>query len=76
MPNEENMEKLEIFELNSLVPDKALKNASARRKKKVKSPLGISLSEWRKHFAMLPEGVVKKTLENLAHFYLSIEAEK
>eukprot|EP00957_Ditylum_brightwellii_P051687 3919197-Ditylum_brightwellii.AAC.1 len=33
MPNEEDMEKLEIFELDSRVPDKALKNSSARRKK-------------------------------------------
>eukprot|EP00957_Ditylum_brightwellii_P098225 7484278-Ditylum_brightwellii.AAC.1 len=34
MPNEEDMEKLRIFELNSPVPDKALENSSARRKKK------------------------------------------
>eukprot|EP00957_Ditylum_brightwellii_P079707 6060399-Ditylum_brightwellii.AAC.1 len=34
MPNEEDMEKLEMLELNSRVPDKALKNSSARRKKK------------------------------------------
>eukprot|EP00957_Ditylum_brightwellii_P133548 10182547-Ditylum_brightwellii.AAC.1 len=27
MPNEEDMEQLEIFELNSRVPDKALKNS-------------------------------------------------
>eukprot|EP00957_Ditylum_brightwellii_P174704 13302921-Ditylum_brightwellii.AAC.1 len=75
MPNEEDMEKLEIFELNSCVPDKALKKSSARRKKKVKSPSGISLLEWWKHFAMLPEEVVKKMLENSTPFYLSIEAE-
>ena len=75
MPNEEDMEKLEIFELNSRIPDKALENSSARRKKKVKSPSGISLSEWQKRFAMLPEEVVKKTLENSTHFYLIIEAE-
>eukprot|EP00957_Ditylum_brightwellii_P182348 13891678-Ditylum_brightwellii.AAC.1 len=73
--NNEDMEKSEIFELNSHVPDKALNISSARRKKKVKLPSGILIIEWQKHFAMLPEEVVEKILENSTHFYLSIGAE-
>jgi hypothetical protein len=46
--NEEDMEQLEIFELNSNVPDKALELSSAKRKRQVKSESGIPLNEWRK----------------------------
>eukprot|EP00957_Ditylum_brightwellii_P131500 10029947-Ditylum_brightwellii.AAC.1 len=74
-PNEEDMESLEIFELNSPVPDKAFETSQSQQQRKVKSPSGIPISEWRKQFAMLPEEVVEKTLENSTHFYLSIEVE-
>eukprot|EP00957_Ditylum_brightwellii_P144317 10994612-Ditylum_brightwellii.AAC.1 len=53
--NDDDMEKTEIFELNSCVPNKAFEMSSARRKKKVKSPSGIPIVEWQKHFAMLPK---------------------
>jgi hypothetical protein len=33
------------------------------------------MQEWRKRLAMLPEEVVRKTLENSTNFYLNIEAE-
>eukprot|EP00957_Ditylum_brightwellii_P092245 7022595-Ditylum_brightwellii.AAC.1 len=74
-PNEEDMEKLETFELNSHVSDKALELSSMRRKKKVESPSDIPLCEWQKRLAMVPEEVINKTLENSTYFYLSIEAK-
>eukprot|EP00957_Ditylum_brightwellii_P172484 13132363-Ditylum_brightwellii.AAC.1 len=40
------MEKLEIFELNSCVPDKALEMSSARRKKKKESHNAIVLQDY------------------------------
>eukprot|EP00957_Ditylum_brightwellii_P200630 15294270-Ditylum_brightwellii.AAC.2 len=46
------------------------------RKKKWKPPVEIPLAEWQKRFAMLPEEVVKKTLENSTNFYSNVEAEK
>eukprot|EP00957_Ditylum_brightwellii_P043020 3259076-Ditylum_brightwellii.AAC.2 len=73
--NEEDMEKLEKFDLNSNVPDKALEMPSAWRKKKIKSESGILISVWKKRFTMLPDEVVEKTLENSTHFYLSIKTE-
>eukprot|EP00957_Ditylum_brightwellii_P100654 7672083-Ditylum_brightwellii.AAC.1 len=68
------MEKLEMFELNSHFPNKALELSSMRREKKVKSLSDIPLSEWQKQLAMVPEEVINKILENSTHFYLSIEA--
>eukprot|EP00957_Ditylum_brightwellii_P182530 13904300-Ditylum_brightwellii.AAC.1 len=48
---------------------------TARRKKKFRSPSNISMNKWRKRFAMLPDQVVDKTLENSTCYYLNIESE-
>eukprot|EP00957_Ditylum_brightwellii_P179711 13689971-Ditylum_brightwellii.AAC.1 len=33
------------------------------------------MEEWRKRFAMLPEEVVKQTLESSTNFYFNVEVE-
>ena len=66
---------MEIYELNSLIPDMAFNIGTARRKKKFKSPSDILMGEWRKRFVMLPDQVVDKTLENSTCYYLNVESE-
>eukprot|EP00957_Ditylum_brightwellii_P121437 9261458-Ditylum_brightwellii.AAC.1 len=73
--NKEDLESLETFELNSPIYDMAMETGTCRRKKKWNSITDIPMQEWRKHLAMLPEEVVRKTLENSTNFYLNIEAE-
>eukprot|EP00957_Ditylum_brightwellii_P131290 10013147-Ditylum_brightwellii.AAC.1 len=73
--NEEDLESLETFELNSPIHDMAMESSTCRRKKKWNSNMDILMQEWRKHPAMLPEEVVMKTLKNSTKFYLNIEAE-
>eukprot|EP00957_Ditylum_brightwellii_P021484 1620573-Ditylum_brightwellii.AAC.1 len=56
-PNEEDLESLETFELNSPIHDMAMKTGTFRRKKKWNSNKDIPMQEWRKRLAMLPEEV-------------------
>eukprot|EP00957_Ditylum_brightwellii_P006329 480075-Ditylum_brightwellii.AAC.1 len=74
-PNEGDLGELEIYKLNSPIPDMAFDVGTARRKKKFRSPLDISMDEWRKRFSMLPDQVVEKILENSTCYYLNIETE-
>eukprot|EP00957_Ditylum_brightwellii_P022316 1684378-Ditylum_brightwellii.AAC.1 len=36
---------------------------------------GLTLEEWRKRLAMLPEDVVKKTLSNCTYLYFNVKME-
>eukprot|EP00957_Ditylum_brightwellii_P012899 974709-Ditylum_brightwellii.AAC.1 len=74
-PTKEELESLEILKLNSLLHDMAFESGTCQRKKKQRSPTDISMKEWRKRFAMLPEAVMENTLENSTNFYLNVEAE-
>eukprot|EP00957_Ditylum_brightwellii_P185259 14107214-Ditylum_brightwellii.AAC.1 len=60
-PDEGDLEELEIIELNSPVPGMAMDMNSIRRKKKWRRHNGVTLEEWRKGLAVLPEDVIKKT---------------
>eukprot|EP00957_Ditylum_brightwellii_P142894 10887857-Ditylum_brightwellii.AAC.1 len=53
----------------------ALEPATCRRKKKIKKHDELPLTEWQKIFAMLPEEVIKRTLENSTTFYMNVEVE-
>ncbi|MGH3053473.1 MAG: hypothetical protein ACRDL7_00670, partial [Gaiellaceae bacterium] len=70
-PVQEDFDKLEWFELTSPYPDDVL----PRRTRKKTTPDDIPITEWRKRLAMLPEDVIRRTLENTTQFYLSLEAE-
>ena len=70
-PSESDLQNLQIFELTSLLTP----STTTRRKKSTTLPGDIPMSEWRKRLAMLPEDVIKKTLEATTNFYLSIEGE-
>eukprot|EP00957_Ditylum_brightwellii_P033175 2513714-Ditylum_brightwellii.AAC.1 len=56
-PDEGDLEELEIIELNSPIPDMAMEMNSIRRGKKRRIHTGVTLEEWRKRLAMLPERV-------------------
>eukprot|EP00957_Ditylum_brightwellii_P011816 891034-Ditylum_brightwellii.AAC.1 len=75
-PNECELGELEMYELNSPISDMAFNIGTARRKKKFKAPSDILMDKWRKRFAILPDQVVDKTLENSACYYLNVESEK
>ena len=74
-PDEGDLEELEIIELNSPVPDMAMDMNSIRRGRKGRIHNGVTLEEWRKRLAMLPERVVKKTLANCTNLYFNVEVE-
>eukprot|EP00957_Ditylum_brightwellii_P175834 13389462-Ditylum_brightwellii.AAC.1 len=63
-PNEGDLAELEIYELDLPIPEMAFDVGTAKRKKKIRSPSNIPIDEWRKRFAMLPDHVDKKILEN------------
>jgi hypothetical protein len=73
-PTEMDLTTLEWFELTSPNPDLA---ARIRRKRQSNTltPGDIPLAEWRRRLAMLPEDVVRKTLDNTTHFYLNPSIE-
>eukprot|EP00957_Ditylum_brightwellii_P121681 9279409-Ditylum_brightwellii.AAC.1 len=56
-PNEEDMEGLEAFELNSPIHEMAVETGTCQRKKKWRTSIDIPVGEWRKCLAMLPEAV-------------------
>eukprot|EP00957_Ditylum_brightwellii_P151821 11560710-Ditylum_brightwellii.AAC.1 len=56
-PNEEDMEVLETFELNSPIHEMAVETGVCQRKRTWRTPIDIPVGEWRKHLAMLPEAV-------------------
>ena len=77
-PSEIELEELEVFELTSPTTfEPQEKEFSQRRdnKKKVKLPGGISMTDWRKRLAMVPEDIVRKTLDATTQLALSIETE-
>eukprot|EP00957_Ditylum_brightwellii_P130790 9977408-Ditylum_brightwellii.AAC.1 len=53
--DEVDLEKLEIIELNSPIPDMVMDMNSIRRGKKGRIYNGVTLGEWRKRLAMSPE---------------------
>ena len=71
-PTQDDLDTLEWFELTSPLPD--LEYKSRRNKKKI-LPENISIEEWRKRLAMVPEDVVRKTLDATTQFYLETESE-
>ncbi|MGH7954571.1 MAG: hypothetical protein ACREOZ_01270, partial [Gloeomargaritales cyanobacterium] len=70
-PLQEDYNRLEWFELTSPFPEELL----PRRTHKKLKPEDIPITEWRTRLAMLPEDVVKKTLENTTQFCMSVECE-
>ena len=80
-PTQEEIDTLEYFELTSPLPGHATQplgneDANYARRKKLKlSASDISLIEWRKRLGMLPEDVVKKTLQNTTQYYLNVDCE-
>jgi len=71
-PVEEDLEELEWFELSSPYP---VMTDNVRRVVKKTNNKDIPISEWKKRLALVPEEVIKKTLEATTQFYLSTEAE-
>jgi hypothetical protein len=70
-PTPEDMETFDWYELTSPYP---FLNEVRRKKKKV-IETDIPIHEWRKRFAMLPEEIVRKTLQATTQYYMSTEAE-
>ena len=69
-PTQDDLDTLEWFELTSPCPI-----TTSRRNKKKILPEDIPIGEWRKRLAMLPEDVVRKTLDATTQFYMETEAE-
>eukprot|EP00957_Ditylum_brightwellii_P047413 3601349-Ditylum_brightwellii.AAC.1 len=46
-----------------------------RRGKKGRIHNGVTLEEWRKRLALLPDSVVKKALSNCTNLYFNVEME-
>eukprot|EP00957_Ditylum_brightwellii_P172542 13135976-Ditylum_brightwellii.AAC.1 len=74
-PDEGDLEKLEIIELNSPIPDMTMEMNLIRREKKGRMHNGVTLEEWRKRLAMLPEDMVKKIFSNCTNLYFNVEME-
>ena len=79
-PTEQELDELPIYDLNSSKPmerhlDEEHEAPSRRRQHRTKPEGEIPLSEWRKRLALLPEDVVKKTLENTTQYYQELEHE-
>jgi hypothetical protein len=70
-PTLEELETLPSFDISSRIPLPHL----TRRQKSIKVPSDIPITEWRKRLAMIPEDLVRKTLENTTHYYLSPEMD-
>ena len=70
-PSQDDLDSLEWFELTSPYP---ILNEPRRNKKKL-LPENIPIQEWRKRLAMLPEDVVRKTIDATTQFYLEAECE-
>lgn len=72
-PSESDMAQLPLYELTPRLPGKHL----VRRRSTRTDPLlsGIPIEEWRKRLAMLPEPVIRKTLENTTQYCLHPEME-
>ena len=68
-PTDEELSSLPWYEISPRTPPIHL----MRRTTTEKTPSDIPLVEWRKRLAMLPEEVVKKTLENTTCFYLHVD---
>jgi hypothetical protein len=73
-PTEADLSSLEWFELTAPNPDLA---ARTRRKRQgpTETPGDLPLAEWRRRLGMLPEDVVRKTLQNTTQFYLNPSIE-
>ena len=71
-PTQDDLDSLEWFELTSPYP---ILNETSRRNKKKILPENIPIDEWRKRLAMLPEDVVRKTIDATTQFYLETESE-
>eukprot|EP00957_Ditylum_brightwellii_P116520 8887883-Ditylum_brightwellii.AAC.1 len=55
--NEEDMEGLETFELNSPIQEMVVETRTCQREKKWRISIDIPVGKWRKRLAMLPEAV-------------------
>jgi hypothetical protein len=77
-PTQAELDRYEVFELNSPAPPASTK---IRRKRRLPDPewessfSKLPMSELRKRFAYLPEEPIKKTLDNTTQFYFDIKEE-
>ena len=74
-PDEIDLEELEFFELNSPAPPDIWEPIINHRAHKKTLPGNLPLSEWKKRLAMLPDDIIKKTIENTTQFYMNVECE-
>jgi hypothetical protein len=71
-PTSEDLDMLEWFELSSPYPTMV---DNIQRTKKITSNEDIPLIEWKKRLALVPDEVIKRTLEATTQYYLTTEAE-
>ena len=74
-PDDIDLEELEYFELNSPAPPNIWEPIITHRAHKQILPGNLPLSEWKKRLAMLPDDIIKKTIENTTQFYMKVECE-
>ena len=68
-PNDEELATLPWYEISPRLPPEHL----IRRTRTANISSDIPIQEWQKRLAMLPEEVVRKTLENTTCFYLHVD---